>query len=168
MLLVKQERIIAINSIQWSQSFLGEPVLIINQETPRLSSRMHPLAACIHGEYVSVCIKWQTASWHFCLKSPRICSQELSMVIEGGTPCAGKAMRGFCGLPLCVALERHNTIQRMWCILGHICCLLQRQSGQTSYQRITDAAVVYNVTFCHWLGIYRPWLGLSTRRHPVA
>ena len=50
MLLVEQEQIIAINSMQWSQSFFGEPVLIINQETPRLSSRIHLLAVCIHGE----------------------------------------------------------------------------------------------------------------------
>ncbi len=91
MLLVEQERIIAINSIQWSQSFFGEPVLIINWETPRLSSQIHPLAACIHGEYGSVCFKWQMASWHFRLKSPRICSKELSTVIEGGTPLRWKS-----------------------------------------------------------------------------
>ena len=50
MLLVVQERIIAISIIQWSQSFFGKPVLIISLETPRLSSRIHPSAACIHGE----------------------------------------------------------------------------------------------------------------------
>ena len=91
MLLVEQERIIAINSIQWSQSFFGEPVLIINRETPRLSLQIHPSAACIHGEYGSVCFKWQTAILHFRLKSPRICSKELSTVIEGGTPSRWKS-----------------------------------------------------------------------------
>ena len=110
MLLVEQERIIAINSIQWSQSFFGEPVLIINRETPRLSSQIHPSAACIHGEYGSVCFKWQTASRHFCLKSPRICSQELSTVIEGGTPSRWKSNeRVSWASPLrCIGKARHH------------------------------------------------------------
>ena len=49
-LLVMQERINTCNIIQWSQSRLEEPVLIIIQETPLLSSRIQPSAACIHRE----------------------------------------------------------------------------------------------------------------------
>ncbi len=110
MLLFEQERINAINSIQWSQSFFGEPVLIINRETARLSSRIHPSAACIHGEYGSVCFKWQTASQHFRLKSPRICSQELLTVIEGGTPSRWKSNDRFSwASPLrCIGKAQHN------------------------------------------------------------
>ena len=48
--LLVNERINASSSIQWSQSTLGEPVLIILRDTPCFSLRIQPSAACCHGE----------------------------------------------------------------------------------------------------------------------
>ncbi len=49
-LLLVDEWINASSSIQWSQSTLGEPVLIILWDAPCFSSEIQPSAACCHGE----------------------------------------------------------------------------------------------------------------------
>jgi hypothetical protein len=49
-LLLVEEWINASSSVQWSQSTLGEPVLIILGDIPHFSSWIQPSAACYHRE----------------------------------------------------------------------------------------------------------------------
>ena len=76
----------ALSSMQWPQRTLGDSVFIILRDTPRFNSRIHPSAACCHGEYGLVCLAWQSASLNFLLKLPRVCSFEPSSIMVGGTP----------------------------------------------------------------------------------
>ena len=110
MLLVMQEQKYAWTSVQLSQSCLGNPVPIIFWDTPLSSSRIHPSAACIHGEWGLVYVRWQSASLSFCLKSPSTCSIKLSAIMDGGTPSQWNiSVRVLCASPFCfIGCAQHH------------------------------------------------------------